>query len=83
MKAYYREANILPNIGFIHREIFEGYIDKWEAAIEREFNRKHVNMRRINILNRLISKHQGYIDYMERFVGNTVLKDRLLLLWDI
>lgn len=72
LEAYYREANILPNIGFIHREKFEGYIDKWEAAIEREFNRKHVNMRRIKMLNRLISKHQGYIDSMERFVGNTV-----------
>ena len=72
LEAYYREANILPNIGFINREVFEGYIDKWETAIEREFNRKHVNMRRINMLNRLISKHQGYIDSMERFEGNTV-----------
>ena len=72
LEAYYREANILPNIGFINREVFEGYIDKWETAIEREFNRKHVNMRRIKMLNRLISKHQGYIDSMERFVGNTV-----------
>lgn len=79
LEAYYREANILPNIGFIH----EGYIDKWEATIEIEFNRKHVNMRRINILNWLISKHRGYIDYMERFVGNIVLKDRLLLLGNI
>ena len=36
LEIYLREAGKLPNIGFIHREVFEGYIENWEAAIERE-----------------------------------------------
>jgi len=71
LEIYLREAGKLPNIGFIHREVFEGYIENWEAAIDRELNRKHVNMRRISSLRWNISKYQGYIDAMERFVSNT------------
>ena len=71
MEIYSIEASRLPNIGFIYREKFEEYIDKWEAAIDREFNRKHVNMRRIFRLRWNISKYRGYIDAMERFADNT------------
>lgn len=71
VEIYSIEASRLPNIGFIHREKFEEYIDKWEAAIDREFNRKHVNMRRISRLRWNISKYRGYIDAMERFAVNT------------
>lgn len=71
VEIYLREAGKLPNIGFIYREKFEEYIDKWEAAIDREFNRKHVNMRRIFRLRWNISKYRGYIDAMERFAVNT------------
>ena len=71
MEIYSIEASRLPNIGFIYREKFEEYIDKWEAAIDREFNRKHVNMLRIFRLRWNISKYRGYIDAMERFADNT------------
>ena len=71
VEIYLREAGKLPNIGFIYREKFEEYIDNWEAAIDREFNRKHVNMRRIFRLRWKISKYRGYIDAMERFAVNT------------
>jgi hypothetical protein len=71
VEIYLREAGKLPNIGFIYREKFEEYIDNWEAAIDSEFNRKHVNMRRIFRLRWKISKYRGYIDAMERFAVNT------------
>lgn len=71
VEIYSIEASRLPNIGFIHRENFEKDIDNWEAAIDREFNRKHVNMRRIFRLRWNIFKYRGYIDAMMRFADNT------------
>ena len=71
VEIYSIEANSLPNIGFIHRENFERDIDNWKAAIDREFNRKHVNMRRILKLWWNIFKYRGYIDAMMRFADNT------------
>lgn len=71
VEIYSIEASRLPNIGFIHRENFERDIDNWKAAIDREFNRKHVNMRRIFKLQWNIFKYRGYIDAMMRFAVNT------------
>ena len=71
VEIYSIEASRLPNIGFIHRENFEKDIDNWKSAIDREFNRKYVNMRRILKLQWNIFKYRGYIDAMMRFAVNT------------
>lgn len=78
------QANKLPNINYIDKELFERKIDRWEQCIEREKRRKHVRLSRIENYRFYINKYREYISSMESFaVGTEGIFDESKRLEDI